>query len=275
MHLASRSIALALAATLVAACAPDDAATPEETEDDATALRPYDCRGSSDNGDTLVRLEVGISARTVRVTDLSKDAAAPDTGKVDASYAPTSSTYKGASRYVGFSKLADALADDVSTVEVMVSPELGKKAASGKIWIRTAGPEGGSTSSYQCSAKDKPLAPDTKRAARLFCSLDKLSCHAGAPPGDTCLSELFVGQGDGKASLKLTWLDHFGVRVTERKESIGDSSKLERDKASFAAKWTGWSLDVSYRAGVSYLGTLTMPSGEKAKVHCSDLAMFD
>lgn len=79
-------------------------ASPEGVESDEgalTAMHYYECR-SSFSDDMLTRVEVGIGASKIEFTDLSKDAAPPDTGRLDPSYRPTP-TFTGAIRFDGFS----------------------------------------------------------------------------------------------------------------------------------------------------------------------------
>lgn len=271
-------LALVSGVTLLSAgcatTADDDEPSADVAASELGALKYFDCRGSQDIGDTLNRIEFGYAKAEVRLVDVSRDATEPDTGKLDPSYAPTSATYAGSSRYVGFAKVADGLSSDVSRVDVMVSKEITGGGASGRIWLRTSGPEGARTDSYTCKAKPKALAVDTARPARLLCQMNKLICAPGAPPGDTCLSEFFVNQS-ADASLRLTWLDHFGVNVSERKEAIGAATKFTRTKKAIAGKWGKTTVDLTYRAGVTYTGSLKLEDGRSEKVHCSDLAMFD
>jgi hypothetical protein len=282
----SSSLALtAFAALLVLASAPGCAADPgdsdtadegeSETEEAALAsMRYYDCRGGSDNGDTLARIEIGLSATRLAVNDVSRDAAVPDIGKVDRAYRP-GPAYTGAIRFSGLSKLGDSLSSDVAHVEIIVSKELKARAARGKMWIRTSG-SGGDSSSYWCNSKPSKLTVDVSRRSRLACSLSPIICTNDNPPGDTCLADLFVNQTSaGGASLRLTYLDHFGVRATPREQSLGASSALARTTKRVNGTWADHELKLTYRGGVTYVGTFDLPDGRSSKVRCNDLAMFD
>lgn len=254
-------------------CSGADAQPADPEEDEVTATRFYDCRA---NGDALVtRMELALGKNKAKVTDLGKGAAPPDDGTKDPSYKPSSPEYKDTTRFAGYDKIADTTHGEIGSMFLLVSPELMAKAASGKVWFRESGPEGGGTERYTCTSKPKALTVDTGLKARLLCDLDQIACGAGAPPGQTCLSDLFVQQTDGGATMRLTWLDHFGVNAKERKESLGDSSQLSRTKTGFHAKWSGGELDLDYRAGVTYKGTFKPAGGKVSNVTCSDMAMLD
>src|SRR5262249_896166 len=139
----------------------------------------------------MKRIEVGMSPSTMRVIDLSKDAAPPDTGKFDPMYRPTPA-FAGMIRYKGFDIL-EGIFSEVTDFTFIVSKEIQNNRSQGKIFNRSAGPEGGGTSSYFCRTKDKPMAVDTSRRARFACNL-KLTCTHDNPPGDTCLDSAFINQ---------------------------------------------------------------------------------
>jgi hypothetical protein len=277
----------AFASLLVLASAPGCAADADanaseqadegEIETDEAALAAmsyYDCRGGEPGIDTLARIEIGLSTTRLAVTDLSKDAAVPDIGKLDRSYRP-GPTYTGAIRFASLSKLEDSFSSDVAHVEIIVSKELKAKAAQGKMWIRTSG-SGGDSDSYWCKSKPKKLSVDASRKARLACSFSPIICTNDNPPGDTCLADLFVNQtsADG-ATLKLMYLDHFGVRATPRSQQVGASSALARTTKKIDASWGDNELKLTHRGGVTYVGTFELPDGRSSKVQCNDLAMFD
>jgi hypothetical protein len=265
-----------VAAVLLVGCAADTteipAAEPETGEDaEIKAMKFFDCHGGSNDGN-MNHLELGVGGGKARVTDLSKDAAVQDTGNSDPSYKPNSAEYKDSTRYLGFDKTVKSIGGDVADLQLMTSKEI-EAGQSGKAWIRMAGPEGGGTTRYTCTKKTKALAVDTKIASRLVCSLDKLACHKGAPPGDTCLADVLVMQSGGSASLRVTWLDHFGVNVKERKESLGNAP-LSRTKTTAKGTWGTDALSLKYRAGITYTGTFE-DAGNKSPITCNDLAMLD
>jgi hypothetical protein len=246
----------------------------ETATDDVTSMKYYDCRGGgADHEDWLGRFEIGLSATKIAITDLSRDAAPPDTGKLDRDYNPTP-TYAGAVRFVGFAKILDeATFSDLANLEIIVSKELKAKAASGKLWIRTSG-GGGDTTQYHCKSKTAKMKVVTSKKARLACSM-KLICESGNPPGETCLSDLFINQTTASdATLKLTYLDHFGVHVVERKVNL-PASDLSRTTKKVDGDWAGNKLKLEHRGGVTYTGTFKLPDGRSSEVKCNDLAMFD
>lgn len=275
---------LALPLLLIAGCAADTSdatrAAPDSDTDSEEAelrgMRLFDCRGGESGSESLTRMELAVSASKVKLTDLSRDASPPDSGTIDPSYRPSSPTYAGSSRFTGFDKISGSLSSDVSRVDLMVSKEIMDGGARGKLWIRTSGPEGAGTSSYTCTSKPKAVSVSLSKNARVYCDMSPLVCGAGAPPGETCLSDLFVSQtaNDG-ATLRYKWLDHFGVNVRERSESIGASTSFARTKKTIEAKWGSATIDVTYRAGVTYLGDIKLADGRTGKVRCSDLAMLD
>jgi hypothetical protein len=270
-----KQIVLLVWSLALAACAseaaPDGAMDPE-----ANSLSFYDCRGGSAD-EPLARLEVGLSASTLTITDLSKDAMTPDSGRIDPSFRPTAA-FAGTVRYVGFPKIHEEFSvTDVSNFTIVVSKELQTKSPTGKLFVRTSGGEGGDSTSYFCRAKAAPLKVDAARTARLACNLDKLMCVHDNPPGDRCLDELFVHQTSaGEATLRQTFLDHFGVNVVERKVPLGASKTLSRTTAKIAGSWNdGVSLSLDHRGGITYVGTYQHADGRKEKVKCNDLAMLD
>lgn len=253
---------------------PDDSDT--ESEDaELRGMKLYDCRGGESGSETLARMELGVSSTKLKLTDLSRDASPPDSGTIDPSYRPTSSTYAGSSRFTGFDKVADSLSSDVSRVDLMASKELMAGDARGKLWIRTSGPEGARTDSYTCTSKPKAVAVALSKNARVYCDMAPLICGHGPPPGDTCLADFFVNQSGDGATLRYKWYDHFGVNVRERSESVGASTSFTRTKKTIKAKWGAATLDLTYRAGVTYLGDVKLADGRTGKVRCSDLAMLD
>ncbi len=259
----------------VVGCGIDGAATPPEAEMDeaeVTSTRWFDCN-ASDHNDQLQRVEVGMSATKLQLTDVSKDSAPPDEGTLDRNYNPTPA-YAGAIRFRGFPKLVD-LWDEVASVDVIVSTEIQNSAAQGKIWMRTAGGGGGGTTSYWCKSKPKKFTVDTSRRSRLACNL-KLLCVDDNPPGSTCLDAAFINQStDSGATLRTTYLDHFGVHVEVRQVNVGASTHLDRTTRTFEAAWGGHQVEVTDRAGVTYVGTFKLPDGRATEAQCNDLAMFD
>ena len=245
-----------------------------DTQDLTAATSYYDCY-SSFSDDQLKHFELGLGDGTLSVTDLSKDALPPDTGSYDASYRPTA-TYAGYVRYSGFDKLVSTFSD-LGSIDFLASKELQDRAPKGTVAIRGQGPEGGGTSRANCSAKAKPVSVDVGRKARLACSLRKLICTDDNPPGSTCLGDLFVNQTSAtSATIKLTYLDHFGVHVAERPVSLGASSSLARtDKHADLAWADGTKMSLNLRAGVTYTGTFTDAHGASGEVQCNDLAMLD
>lgn len=257
----------------------DDGAPGEEVtpvgEDEAavTSTKFYDCNGG-DRDSNLNHLEVALSATRLSITDLSKDAMVPDTGELDRSYTPSAS-YAGAIRFEGFDKLVDEMPSDVAHLEIIVSKELKAKAASGKLWIRTSG-SGGDSTQYYCKTKAEKLKVKTSLESRLACELDKLVCQTDNPPGDTCLGDLFINQtATGSATLRLTYLDHFGVRATTRNVSVGASTDLSRSTRAFHGEWGGHDVSLKYRGGITYTGKVKLPDGRSQTVKCNDLAMLD
>ena len=111
--------------------------------------------------------------------------------------------------------------------------------------------------------------------ARLACSLDHLVCNSGPAPGDSCLADAFLMQGASDASLRLSWLDHFGVRATERREPLGASTTFSRRATRITGNWAGTKMALRYRAGVTYVGRITLADGRSETIQCNDLSMFD
>jgi hypothetical protein len=264
-----------LASTAACAAPNEEAAEAPVGEDESavTATKFYDCNGG-DRDSNLHHLEVGLSSKKLSITDLSKDAMVPDVGELDASYAPGPS-YTGAIRFGGWQKLLDEMPSDVAHIEVIVSKELKAKNASGKLWIRTSG-SGGDSTQYFCKAKAAKLQVSTSVKSRLSCELDKLICQNDNPPGDTCLGDLFVNQtAAGSATLRLTYLDHFGVRATTRNVNVGASTDLSRTTRKVEGEWGDHELSLTYRGGITYTGKITLPDGRSEGVKCNDLAMLD
>lgn len=259
-----------------AACAApseEEAAPVAEDESAVTATKFYDCTGG-ERDSNLHNLEVGLSSKKLSITDLSKDAMSPDVGELDADYTPSPS-YAGAIRFGGWQKLRGEMPSDVAHIEVIVSKELKAKAATGKLWIRTSG-SGGDSTQYYCRAKAAKLKVATSVKSRLSCELDRLICQNDNPPGDTCLGDLFINQtASGSATLRLTYLDHFGVRATPRNVNVGASSDLSRTTRKFSGEWGAHDLSLTYRGGITYTGKITLPDGRSEGVKCNDLAMLD
>jgi hypothetical protein len=262
-----------------AACAApsDDAAEPVgEDEAEVSATKFYDCNGG-ERDSNLNHLEVGLASKKLSITDLSKDAMSPDVGELDADYNP-SAAYAGAIRFGGWSKLLSEMPSDVGHIEVIVSKELKAKATTGKLWIRTSG-SGGDSTQYYCKAKPAKLKVSTSVKSRIACELDKLICQDDNPPGETCLGDVFINQtatgASGSATLRLAYLDHFGVNIVKRNVNVGASSDLSRTTRSFKGEWGGHDLSLTYRGGITYTGKLTLPDGRSQTVKCNDLAMLD
>lgn len=260
---------------LLVGCAAET--TPDEGTSAAavSATTFYDCSGAFGD-DSLSRLEIGITDERLSITDLSKDAMPPDTGSFDPDFNPTPA-FAGAVRYQGFPVIHDEFSgSDVAHFEVVVTKDIVARKSSGKIFFRTSG-SGGDSTAYNCKAKDAPVAVDPARRARLACSLDRLICKDDNPPGETCLGDLFVNQvSAGKATMRLTFMEHFGVSIVERKDQLGESETLKRTATGFSGAWKdGTKLDLTYRAGVTYTGTYTSKDGEAGTLKCNDLAMFD
>jgi hypothetical protein len=270
-----RFILVAVAAATVMGCA--DSTEPEAANaPEANGLSFYDCRGSFSE-DVLAHAEVGIGEKTLTLTDLSKDAVPPDTGTVDTTFRPTPA-FEGAHRYVGFPKIHEAFSgSEVANFEVVLSKDLVAKKPTGKLFVRTSGGSGGDSTSYFCRAKAAPLKVDTAKSARLACSLEKLVCVHDNPPGDTCLGDLFLNQTSREeATLRQTFLDHFGVNVQERKVPLGASQSLARTTSSLTGSWTGGvALNLEHRGGITYVGTYVHTDGKSQNVQCNDLAMLD
>lgn len=264
-----------VALVAVVGCAAPEAdgeTSPGSGEAALTEMKYYDCSGGGDS--QMSHVEIGINDTTLSVTDLSKDAAPPDSGRIDRDYRPTSATYRDAIRYSGYEALV-RLWDEVGSVDMIVSKEIQRNAAQGKIWMRTAGGSGGATTSYWCKSKPSKLTVDTNRRSRLMCDF-KLVCTHDNPPGDTCLDSAFINQTSaGGSTLRTSYYDHFGVHAQERRESIGASSSMERSASSFSGEWSGHRLSLEYRGGVTYVGTFTLPDGRSTSAQCNDLAMLD
>lgn len=273
LGLATLSLLSLVAVACGGATSGTDIAPASEDELETAKAALYDCHGAAGN-DSLVRFELALTKTTAKLTDLSKDAAAPGTGKVDPSYTPTSSEYADATRFVGFDAID--LGSDISRIDLMISKEVRAASASGRIWLRLSGPEGGSKWTYACDKKAKPVAVDTSVKSRFACRVSPMICTDDNPPGQTCLTDLFVNQKDDDAAdLRLSYLDHFGVHADERKDELGASSALSRTKTTYSGKWGKNELKLEYRAGVTYMGTLKLDGGKSSKVKCNDLAMLD
>jgi hypothetical protein len=274
----STALLFSLGLLTTAACAAPtedagEAAPIGEDEAAVTATKFYDCNGG-EQGSNLTHLEVGLSSKKLSITDLSKDAMSPDVGELDADYNPSPS-YAGAIRFGGWSKLLDEMPSDVGHIEVIVSKELKAKAATGKLWIRTSG-SGGDSTQYYCKAKADRLKVSTALKSRLACELDHLICQNDNPPGDTCLGDLFVNQtASGSATLRLTYLDHFGVRATKRNVNVGASTELSRTTRKVTGEWGDHELSLTYRGGITYTGKIKLPDGRSEGVKCNDLSMLD
>lgn len=245
------------------------------TEDElgTRGTRYYDCRGDDDT--SLTRFELQYSTNKVKIVDISKDAAAPGTGVLDPDYRPTSASYQGASLFEGFGDMLRTMSGDAHAVSLIVSKALKDGEDHKRVWLRYTG-GGASTFGYVCHRKTAPLKVALDTRARLACSLSKVACTDDRPPGSTCLFDAFVKQTDDEAAtLSLTWTDHFGVNVRDRKENVGASSAFSRTKTKIKGTFEGHQLDLEYRAGVTYLGKLKLPDGRSGEASCSDLAMLD
>jgi hypothetical protein len=236
-------------------------------EEAVTAIKYFDCSGGEPDW-SLHRIEVGYTRAKLTVTDLSNDAVAPTDGTYDPTYNPSSSTYAGSRRYVGFDDLSEV-------VGFMVSKELQDGAAQGKIWLRTQASDGGGTTSYWCKEKANRITVDTNRKARLMCDL-QMVCTEDNPPGSTCLNSAFLQQtGDNTAKLRTEYYDHFGVHAAERTVDLGSSDELRRTATKITGEWGGHKIELKYRAGITYIGKLTLPDGRTSEAKCNDLAMLD
>jgi hypothetical protein len=164
---------------------------------------------------------------------------------------------------------------EVSRGDIIVTKEFQANPEHARLLLREAGPEGGGNEAFNCKPKAKKLAVETSKHARLACSVS-LECTNDNPPGQTCLDSAFVNQtSNDSATLRVQFLDHFGVHADVRKEEVGASNELHRTATTIKAEWQGHPLDLKYRAGVTYEGTLKMPNGAEAKAKCNDLAMLD
>ena len=259
--------------TVACAGTTEDSAPVADGAEAVTSVHLYDCRTGADQGGTLQRFELAMSPTSAEITDVSKDAAPPDSGRIDPSYHPTPQL-AGAIRYRGFDKIASSF-DEVSVLDLLVPKEFQGSPEQGKLLIRTTGPEGGGSTSYFCKTKTKKLAVDLSVKARLNCNVS-LECTNDNPPGQTCLDSAFVNQTTASsATLRTSYLDHFGVHADPRNVDVGASTKLTRTKDEFSATFPQHSLELTYRAGVTYTGKLVLPSGKSATAKCNDLAMLD
>ena len=265
-----RRFSLFAAVPLVAGCLanPDGEELVGDVEEDATAMRFYDCRASSNETRSLLRFELGLGKTTARVTDVSREPDAPDTGKLDSSYVPTAS-YAGTVRFGGYKRLY-ANVEDVASVGLLVSKELRSNASRGVAWLRTSGGGGGGQMRFNCASMPRAFTVNLTRPARFFCETEQLACE-----GDTCLRDLFARESGDEATLSLTYLDDFGHATKVRKEPLGASRTFSRTKTKVTATWDDAKLDLRYQAGVTYRGTITAFDNAPEKVVCSDLAMFD
>lgn len=268
---------LLLSAAAVPACAVDATEATgddtEVTEDELATMKYYDCRNNRSDG-FMARLELGLGAKKIQVTDISAEPVRPDSGKIDPSYRPTSPQYQGSTRFVGFKKLSDDL--DVSA-DFILSKELKANASAAKMWLRTTSSEGGGTDTFWCKAKPKALKVNTAQMGRFACSLTRgIDVAGGPPPGVTGLYDLFLYQHTtDNSKLTLTYLDHFGVRATERKESISSADAFNRTTKKLTGTWGKNKLDVTYRGGITYEGRFKYQDGQSTGVLCNDLSMLD
>lgn len=132
----------------------------------------------------------------------------------------------------------DEIDADVGRIDLIAS-DVRAGRSRGELFVRTCGGDGGHTNRDECTKKARALAVDARRPVRLACSLRRLDCVDDNPPGRTCLSELFAKQTGSSASLRLTFLDHFGVHARERQESLGDSTTLSRVRSGSMQVGTG------------------------------------
>ncbi|MFO0665484.1 MAG: hypothetical protein U0174_16125 [Polyangiaceae bacterium] len=263
---------LLLSAAAVPACAVETEDQTESTEDELASMKYYMCTSSYRDA-TITQLELGISASKISVTDLSKDALVADTGTLVANYRPTSPQYQGGAMYSGFRKLQDEMDQNV---DFILSKELKAKAASAKLYMRTQASDGGGTQAFWCKSKPKKLTVNPNQMGRIACSLEGAIRVDGPPPGETALFDVFLYQHDTETSkITFTYLDHFGVRATERKESISASTSFNRTSKKITGAWGKNKIDLTYRAGITYTGTFKLEDGQVAKVKCNDLAMLD
>jgi hypothetical protein len=269
------SAVLLVSFSLVACASADEAGATDGTDvgaADVTSTRLYDCSTSSDQ-DQLKRFELAMSPTTAQITDISKDALAPDSGRIDPTYRPTPD-FAGSIRYRGFDKMTSAM-DEVSQLDLIVPKAFQDSPDQGKLLIRETGPEGGGSTSYFCRSKTKKLTVEVSRHARFTCRLG-LECTHDNPPGETCLDTAFINQtGDREANLKITFLDHFGVHAQERPVDVGASSKFDRTTEKFSASFAGDDVNLTYRGGITYVGKLKLSDGRTSDATCNDLAMLD
>jgi hypothetical protein len=271
------SLIAMFAAFGIAACAgtADNEPATGDVSADMTAAHLYDCGGGGDSNmaGTLARFELAMTPTTASIVDVSKDAAPPGDGRIDPSYHPTAQLV-GAIRYRGFDKITETM-DEVSQLDLIVPKEFQDNPQQGKVLIREAGPEGGDTQTFFCKTKTKKLAVDVSRKSRFNCNVS-LVCTEDNPPGKTCLDSAFVNQTTASAAtLRTSYLDHFGVHADPRNVDVGTSTHLSRTTEKFSAEFTGHSIDLKYRAGITYIGKLVLPTGKTADAKCNDLAMLD
>lgn len=276
-HRLTALVCLLLAAAAAPACAVETADDSDDalgaSEDELATMSYYTC--TSGNRDSNVQsLELGIGASKISVTDLSKDAMVPDTGTLVSNYRPTSATYQGGAMYSNFKKLQ---AEMHQNVDFILSKELKAKAAAAKLYLRTQDGEGGGTQSFWCKSKPKRLTVNTNQMGRFACSLQPgLAIAGGPPPGETQLYDLFMFQQQTDYSnLSLTYLDHFGVNVRERKETLTSVDAFHRTTKKLTGTWGKNKMDLTYRAGITYTGTFKYQDGQSTKVMCNDLSMLD
>jgi hypothetical protein len=245
----------------------------EVSEDELQAMKVYDCQAFNRDASPS-RFELGFSAKKIVVTDIGKDALPAGIGTFDPNYRPQSTSLQGAARFRGFDKMVDADISDASSLEVLVSSEI-RANKPGRVTLRWGSGSGPASESYTCKAKASRLVVNIATNARLACDLDKLSCQDGPAPGNTCLASAFAFEANnGTSSLKLNYYDHFGVRATERSESVGSSTAFARTKTKVTGAWNSVSLNVKYRAGITYTGTMKV-GAETVNVKCNDLSMLD
>jgi hypothetical protein len=245
----------------------------EATESELQSMKYFDCNALG-SIDSFSRFELGVSASKVVATDLSKNAMPSGMGTLDPSFRPTSSSLAGASRFKGFATILEGSPSDATGVEVLISPDVRALKASGRAWIRWNSGSGPATEGYICKAKAERLTVNTATNARVACNLNRIECKNDNPPGETCLAGAFISQSSSGTTLKLKYYDHFGVNAVERSVAKGSSTGFTRTKKALSGNWSSEALDLTYRAGITYVGKLKV-DGKAVSVQCNDLSMLD
>ena len=257
-----------------------EAAGTDEAEVAAANTSIYRCKGGERLDGKLALLALGIdNTNTVlSVTDLSPAAAAPSAPKHDTTYRPTAgSRFEGSSRFIVDGTLG--LAADAGKVEVITSRALLARNAAAPMWIRTRG----NTHDYTCASKPKKLTVTPSVPVSLACTFSAPAeelCVPNGPAGKTtCLSSARVKRNPtarDEVTLQLGYTDFFGDSPPRSRTADSGSSKAERTKTSFKGTWSGNGLDLVYRGGITYRGTLTLKGETRPKdVSCNDLSMLE